>query len=363
MSVVSDADGGSSRNRGRTVGADPDLFEYAMQRGWGDGLPLIAPTRDRVDEMLAVMEVEADEVIGAVPPLNGVATYEKVAANAVMAGCLPGYFPVVCGALEAALDPIFNLYGVQGTTSPAAPVVIVNGPIRLNYRFQSGQGAFGPGWRANATVGRAMRLILWNVGGGRPQVLGDEVGMPGFDMATQGFPGKYGFCAAENEEESPWDPLHVSRGYDKETSCVTVIAADSSHDFRDVASKSSEETLACIAATMGMWGTANMLYGAEPAFVISPEQANSLSDGGWTKEDVQRYLFECSRIDMSKLPRSTQEYVRVRRPKWFDFTSLPVCNDAKDIVILTIGGPGIHGVFLSTFSGSRSVTVPVLSGD
>lgn len=336
-----------------------DFFDYALERGWGDGLPLVPPTRKRIDRMLEAAGLSGSDEIGTVAPYYGVATYENVAANAVMAGCNAAAFPVVCAALRAMMEEPFNLYGIQGTTSPATPVVIVNGPIRTEAGFHSGQGAFGPGWRANATVGRAVRLAMWNIGGGRPQVLGEALGVPGFDMATQGYPGKYGSCVAENEEESPWEPLHVERGFKGSDSAVTVIAADSSHDFRDVASTSSEDTLVCIARTMGMWGTANMLYGAEPAFVIGPEQAAKLHAEGWSKQDVKEFLFENARIDMRTLPQDTQDYVRIRRPKWFDMAFLPVCDSPEDLVILVVGGPGIHGVFLSTFSGARSVTVPL----
>jgi hypothetical protein len=339
-----------------------EFQQAALDRGWGDGLPLVPPTRDRVEAMLGAYLERADESIGAVAPLWNQATYLSVAANAVMAGCAPAHFPVVAAAVEAVTQPQLNLYGIQGTTSPVTTAVIVNGPIRAKAGVHSGQGAMGPGWRANATIGRALRLVTWNIGGGRPTVLGVSLGKPGMDMATQGFPGKYGFCAGENEEESPWEPLHVERGFAPEDSAVTVLCPDSSGDFRDVASQNSEETLICVAETMKSWGTANMLYGSEPAWVFSPEQAKLLANEGWSKKDIKRYLFEHARLDLTTLPRSSQRYVRVRRPDHFDLSDMPVCNAPEDFTILVIGGQGIHGVNLSTFSGARSVTVRVLEG-
>ena len=341
------------------VASSPEgLMELAELEGWGDGLPLVPPTADRVDDMLGPWQAVRHASFGTVYPYRGEATYEAVAVNAVMSGCRPEYFPVVCAAVSCVVDPEYNLYALQATTSPATPMVVVNGPLARTLNFNSRGNAFGPGWRANATVGRALRLILLNIGGGRPRALAG-VGtsqLPAFDYATQGSPSKYGFCAAENEEDSPWEPLHVERGLAAEDSAVTVIGADSIHGFRDVTSQTSDEVLACLAAGVSIWGTANVLYGAEPVLVIGPERAGELARAGWAKNDVKKYVFERGRIDISRLPANSQAVHKQRRPKWTDVHNFPVFDSPEDLVILVVGGPGIQSAYISTFSGTRSVT-------
>jgi hypothetical protein len=178
-----------------------DELEEMFERGFTDGLPVVPPTRQRVEAMLAGRDGKAS--LGPVPPVMGEATLERVAACAVLAGCRPAYFPVVLAA-EAVLDPAFNLHGQAVTTQPAGQLVVVNGPVRHETGLNSGMGALGPGWRANMTIGRALRLVVGLTGGGMPGAL---------DRATLGHPGKLGFCVAEAEEHSPFEPLHVERGY------------------------------------------------------------------------------------------------------------------------------------------------------
>ncbi|MCH9018349.1 MAG: hypothetical protein IIB89_11395, partial [Chloroflexi bacterium] len=173
-----------------------------LERGWTDGLPVVPPTPERVETMLAAAGLPPGDVLAELPPTWGAATVEKLAVNAVMAGCLPEYLPVLIAAVEAISDPVFNLYAIQATTHPCAPLMIINGPIRSALGLNSSSGAYGPGWRANATIGRALRLVLLNVGGAHPGV---------GDMSTQGAPSKFSYCVAENEEENPWQPLHVDR--------------------------------------------------------------------------------------------------------------------------------------------------------
>ena len=187
----------------------PDSLEaveaHFRAQGWTDGLPIVPPTEARVATMLAGIDADPDHVVGKIPPLWAEATVEKVAINAVMAGCGPEAMPVLVAALEAMLDPVFNLYGVQATTHPVAPLLIVHGPAAARLGMHAGAGVFGPGNRANATLGRAVRLCLWNLGGARP---GQG------DMATQGSPAKYTYAIAERVEASPWGPLHASLGFD-----------------------------------------------------------------------------------------------------------------------------------------------------
>src|SRR5215813_507234 len=189
-------------------------IEYCYRENLTDGLPVVPPTEELVQSFLDAAALSADSIIAELTERARVITAEKLAINAVMAGCLPEYMPVLVAAVEALADPAFNLQGVQVTTNPVAPLLIVNGPARQTLGFNAGYGCFGPGHRANATVGRAVRLILINIGSAIP---GEG------DMAVAGHPGKYTFCVAEHKEESPWEPLHVERGLPRESSAVTLI--------------------------------------------------------------------------------------------------------------------------------------------
>ena len=181
-----------------------DDFETWFDRGVTDGLPVVPPSRERVDAMLAATERPRDELVAQVPPNFGRATVEKLAVNAVMAGCRPEYFPVVLAVVEAACDPVFNLHGQSGTTNAASPLIIINGPMRQALEVNCAAGVFGPGYRANATIGRALRLVMINLGGTRAGQI---------SMSTMGHPGRYTYCIGEYEEASPWEPLHVERGF------------------------------------------------------------------------------------------------------------------------------------------------------
>ncbi len=197
------------------LGDDEDEFEATFGRGWSDGLPVVPPTEKRVLRMLAGTSRDPAEVVGLCPPNLATLTVEKVAINAVMAGCKPEYLPVVLAAAEAVLDPAFSMHGVLATTMFVGPVLVVNGPVRRQIGMNARGNALGQGNRANATIGRALQLVIRNVGGGRPQ----EV-----DRATLGNPGKYTYCFAEDEEGSSWEPLSVERGLARDVSAVTVFA-------------------------------------------------------------------------------------------------------------------------------------------
>jgi len=192
---------------------------FFEEKGWGDGLPIIPPTEERVAQMLAAAKRKPDEVIGAVPPRWAQATVEKIAINGVMAGCKPEYMPVLIAAVEAITDPKLNLYALQATTGGPAVMIIINGPIRKKLDINGGANALGEGWRANATIGRFVQLVKRNIGGSYPGTT---------CKATLGWPGKYSICVGENEEGSPWEPLHVERGFKAEQSTVTAISADAS---------------------------------------------------------------------------------------------------------------------------------------
>lgn len=340
-----------------------DVLEQFDARGWTDGLPIIPPTEERVEAMLRTLDRDGDEVVAVLPPKYGRATLEKVAVNAVMAGCCPEYFPVVVAAIEAVGDDAFNLNGVQSTTHVATPLLIVNGPVRQTLKMNTGANCFGQGNRANAAIGRAVRLCMVNLGGGIPGLT---------DKATFGHPGKYTYCVAENEEVSPWEPLHVERGLRSTDSAVTVFAAEAPHNVGDHMSTTARGILTTIADTMATMGNSNMYRGGEIVVVLGPEHVATLAGEGWSKRDAQQFLFETARRRAQDLVRGG-EYFGDKTwdrywPKWVDRSDpnalVPVVGRPDDVVLFVAGGsegrfslvvPGWGGL------GSRVVTkrVPI----
>lgn len=321
-------------------------------RGWTDGLPIIPPTEERVFKMLEGTKRGPQELVGAVPPKWGPATVEKVAINAVMAGCVPEYMPVIITALQAMVEEqAFNLYGVQATTHPVAPLVIVNGPIAKKLDINSGYGLFGPGTRANAAIGRAIRLILVNAGGAVPGRL---------DRATHGQPSKYTFCIAENEEENPWEPLHVERGFPADVSTVTVCPSENPHNINDHDSITAVGVLTTIAGTMAITGSNNThMMGGEPMVAFGPEHAATVARDGFSKADVKKFLFEKARIHYSRFPKEAIEFKRRMPERYGPFdenTLFPIAQKVEDIMVIVIGGAGKHSCFLPTFGLARSAT-------
>lgn len=324
------------------------FYGFAMGKGWGDGLPLVPPTHERVTAMLATTDRSPDEEIATVAPAYGVASVEKVAINAVMAGCLPEYLPVVIAAVEACAAPEFNLYGIQATTNPVAPFLLVNGPIRKRLHFNSGANALGQGNRANATVGRALRLVLINIGGGRPGQL---------DFATLGFPGKYTFCCAENEEANPWQPHHVSEGLSEEQSAVTVFGIQAMHNIVGIGIQGKgREVLRMIGMGMAAIGTNNMTFGGQALVLVCPEHAGSIANEGFSKAEAAQFLYEHSRISFRDLPEGSRQVVLARRARWLNDLAVTVADSPSDVQLVVVGGVGDHSVFAPSFGSTRSVT-------
>jgi hypothetical protein len=264
-----------------------ELIEYCYAQGWTDGLPVVPPIREFVDEFLALTDRDPAEVLMVQSHLDRVCTVREAAINAVMAGCRPEYFPVVLAAMDA-----FEASGIARTnlmqsTTGQAEILIVNGPLRRELGFNSTENIFGPGDRPNATVGRALRLIIMNVLGIRPHE---------FDQSTHGTSAKYACCFGENEEDSPWEPLHVERGFARDASTVTVQMMRSDLYVEHRSSQVPEEILATIADSMSYGGMitqvtdARMLHGA--VVVMGPEHANLIASRGWSKQDVKQYLWE-----------------------------------------------------------------------
>src|SRR5271170_4604686 len=264
------------------VPAGTDLVEWYFEQGWTDGLPVVPPTRERVDEFVAALGGDPDFVECKAPPRHGSLSREVLAINMVMAGCKPEYAPVVRAAMLALTTDAFNLNGVQVTTHMAAPLLIVNGPIAREIGMNGDCNAFGSGNRANATIGRALRLILLNVGGGWPGEL---------DKSTLGHPGKYTYCAAENEAQSPFAPYHVERNYKPEDSTVFVIAAEAPHSVTDHVSNDPEGILDTMCSAMSTIASNNAVLSGHCTVVLGLEHAQTIAKHGWTRNDIRNYLW------------------------------------------------------------------------
>jgi hypothetical protein len=318
---------------------DPDeVYRIFYESGWTDGLPIIPPTEERVEMMLTGTSKSASKVLGTLPPSGNDATVGNVAINAVMAGCLPEYMPVLIAAVQALAEPTLGLHNLQATTHPVAPMIIVNGPIREQIQMNSKSNLFGPANRANATIGRAVRLILINIGGAIPGAL---------DLSTHGQPSKYSFCIPENEEENPWESLHVEMGFDKTQSTVTVNGVENPHNINDHTAEDAENLLITLAASMTTQGNNNILYqGGEPVMVIGPEHANILASSGLSKLQVKQYLYENARIPKKAFSRKHQE---VQFSAFREDDSVPVIQKPEDLMVIVAGGPGKHTLFCPNY--------------
>jgi hypothetical protein len=331
------------------VPADLDAFQDEMERrGWGDGLPLVPPTPERVAAFVSAAGRPAGELVAALPPTWSEATVEKVAVNAVMAGCRPEHLPVVLAAIRAAAQEPFNLYAVQTTTHPCAVLVIVSGPIASDLGMNAGYGAFGPGSRANATIGRAVRLVLMNVGGARPGTL---------DRATQGTPAKYTYCVAENEAASPWEPLRVALGFGAGDSVVTVVAGEGPHNINDHGSTTASSLLRQIAGTLAIPGSNNAYMQGDSYLFLGPEHARQLAAEGLGRAAVQRLVFEGARIPRERFgPGQLARIEEVLSAGQVEMTreALWVGAGPEDVRVLVVGGDGRHSCWVPTFGMTRS---------
>jgi hypothetical protein len=299
--------------------ADADaLLEDYFEKGWTDGLPIVAPTPARVEHFLAVAGLDANEILGAVPTREVVVTAEHAAINAVMAGCRPEYFPVVVAAVRAHLDEMANCHSTTGTLSGAAQVVIINGPIRNELGVASGAGCFGPGFRANATIGRALRLVIRNV----------CRAVPGFlDRASFSWPLRYSFCFAENEEASDWVPLHVQRGFSPTESTATVHSIMRLVSAGDLTSRGPEGILDSIILNLRFLGIGVDAWMGERRnvmLVLGPEHQRFFIEAKWSKEQMQDYLWP--RL-VAPPTGPTDRTVNIGRP--------------DGILIVAAGGPGM----------------------
>src|SRR6266496_3561461 len=306
--------------------------------------PSQPPTPDRVEAMLGGCDGRVS--LGPVPPDMGEATLERVAACAVLAGCRPAFFPVVVAAAQAALDPAFNLHGQAVTTQPAGQLVVVNGPVREAIGLNSGMGALGPGFRANLTIGRALRLLVTLTGGGMPGKL---------DRATQGHMGKVGFCVAEDEEVSPWEPLHVERGFQPGQSVVTLIGSGAPLSTSDHRSRTPEDLAWVLAwAAASAWST-NWWLQEPSVFVICPEHAEMFRAAGWAKQQLRRFMFDAVHKPAAELRRGeTTPFVHAAAPA----AQVPKWASPEAIVLIVAGGEaGRYSAVLGPCTGMGSQIV------
>lgn len=262
-----------------------DPVELCFGRGWTDGLPVTPPTDERVLAMLKGTPRRTDEILGKIPPYLGACTVEKAAINAVMAGCKPEYMPVLLAALEAALEPVFTLHGVLATTYFSSPIIIVNGPIAKKIGMNSGINALGQGNRANATIGRALNLIVLNVGGGRP---GEA------DRSTLGAPSKFTLCFAEDESDPEWEPLSVARGLPRGASAVTLFQGHGPEAFVDQKSRTPEDLTRSFASSLVKIGHPKLVQSARAILVLSPEHYAIYREAGWDRKRIERALYEAT---------------------------------------------------------------------
>ncbi len=324
------------------------LGEVWADRGWTDGHPIIPPARGRVAELVRASGREAEDVVAVLPPKCGIATASKIAANAAMAGCSTVHMPVLIAAVEALADEKLLLSGLQKTTHNLSPLVMINGPVR--HRLGISCGEPGTPWRANAAIGRAVRFIVMNISD-----------LPGrANVVTHGWLGKYMYCVGENEEKTPWAPLHVERGFQAADSTVTVFPAEPPHNIDDQASMSAQGVLTTIAGTMASVGSEDFINRGEPLLMLGPEHAMRIGQGEFTKTDVKAFLFEHARVPLHMVAK---EYVRifsVQMQKLYtnvpDHVRLPMADRPEDFIITVVGGLGQHSMWIANMGGARSVT-------
>ncbi|HEX2172519.1 MAG TPA: hypothetical protein VHL09_08745 [Dehalococcoidia bacterium] len=323
--------------------------EQLAEAGVTDGLPVIPPTPERVERFLKAAGVDPAKVLAVLPPVMGEVTWQAVAINAVLAGCRPEYLPVIGAAAAALADDDFNLMGIQTTTGSATPLLIVNGPIVGRLRMNAEGNALGPGNRANATIGRAIRLLLQNVGGAHPGEL---------DMATLGQPAKFTFCLAENEAASPWEPLHVERGFAAAESVVTVVGAAGIVEIVDSASVRGEDLIRTLAQSLlipGTLGGSGYLGGGQPLILLPPEHAAILDRDGFTKRTLQATIWNEAQLPLDRLSPGVRDHLRQTReaaghpdPE----SALRVAERPEDILIVVAGGVGIKAAYVPSWGGS-----------
>jgi hypothetical protein len=327
-----------------------EAIEFYYEKGWTDGLPIIPPTEGSIRAMIDAAGIEPDDEITFIETRQVSVTAEKAAINAVMAGCKPEYMPVIVAALKGIGDPRYSYHGPSTSTGGSAVFMLVNGPIAQELDINHGDNLFGPGWRANATIGRAVRLIMRNVIGTMPGLL---------DRSTIGHAGKYTFCIAENEAGSPWPPVHVERGFKPDQNAVTVFAALAPHQFYNQLSNTAEGILTTACAYMRISGGG----GKQPQYiiVISGEHMDVIANEGWSKDDIKRFCFENTQTSVAELKRINVvpgEIGPDDETKMFSLVTSP-----EDFIVVAAGSEaGAFSAFVPGWGGkvaTESVTMEI----
>ena len=333
------------------MNASVDEFEFFLEKEWSDGLPVVTPTEARVQHLLSGTSRNPDELVGNIPPAMEPATVRTVAVHAVMAGCKPEYLPVVLGGIELMLREEFNLNGVQGTMHGVAPRMIVNGPHARKIGLHGGNGCFGPGFRANASIGRAIRLMLTNLGGG----------IPGVGSATVfSTPLRYTACLTENVERSPWDTIARSRGYATEDNVITCAMVESPRLCYDDVSQEPRRLLTGIADSMAAMSSWNMHVRSDMVVAMSPEQATICAKAGMSHGDVHRELQTIAGRKVRDLKRGgnwrRERALKINVDPDDDDCFVPVIKDERDLHLIVAGGWGpLTAVCHGWGGGSRAV--------
>jgi hypothetical protein len=335
------------KSRRHTVSDLGAAIELCYMNGWTDGLPVIPPTAERISAMLEAARLEPDQTVAFIENRQVTVTAEKVAINAVMAGCKAEYMPVVVAAVEALADPLYGYHGPATSTGGSAVFMLVNGPIARTLELNSGDNLFGPGWRANATIGRAVRLVMRNVIGTLPGEL---------DRSSLGHAGKYTYCIAENETDSPWPPLHTTRGFRADQNAVTIFAAYAPHQYSNRLSATPEGVLATACAHMKI--SAGSARQPQYALVFAGEHQAIMKKAGWSREDVQRYCFEHSKVPVAELKRIHMLAGAIGPDD--ERTLYPLVERPEEFLVIAAGGrAGVQSAFIPGWgskAGSQSVS-------
>ncbi len=331
-----------------------DEIEAAFDRGWSDGLPVVPPTEARVLRMLEGTERDPGDIVTLVPPDLAEVTVEQIAINAVMAGCKPEYLPVVLAAVEAACTDEFNMHGLLATTYFSGPIVVVNGPIAERIGMNSGANVFGQGNRANSTIGRALQLVVRNLGGGRPGSNGQD----GVDMALMGSPGKLGFCFAEREADSPFEPLAVEHGLAPGSDAVTIFAGQGPTAIVDQLSRAPESLAKTMASVLRTNGHPKQVIGWDAMLVVGPEHGRLLREAGWDKNRLRAELDELLTIDSDELIRGA-DGMDEGLPAEFAGKQLPKFRPGGLQIVHAGGDAGLFSAVLGGWVGGAKGSTPV----
>jgi hypothetical protein len=335
---------------------------WFLERDLTDGLPIVPPTEERVramtDHVQRFMGWSPQDAIGKLAPAQGVATVETIAANAVMAGCRPEYMPVLIACVKGLADRRFNLDALQTSTHNTSVLPIVNGPVRKAIDLNWGYNYTGSRWQSTAAIGRAVRLIMSNIGG-----------TPGsINIHTQGHIARFEHCIAENEEENPWEPLHVERGFKPHLSTVTLIPACPAAMIDDNGgSQTAKDLLRTLASSIAYVGNRNTNGEGQPLLILAPQHARLLANGGYSKAEVKRFIWERARVPFGDIPTGNLVSFSEKNLKLYADVDpgygVPIADKAEDIVIVVMGGAGTHSLSVQTRLACENITVPITRKD